>query len=78
MLEKIKAFFKWYVQGLMGFSEPKPEAKGAEKKAAEPPKTKVAEAPEKRGMKVAQSRKMGSAGGNQGAGVFRYDCRQLN
>jgi len=38
-LDKIKAFFK----------RPKPEAKGAGKKAAEPPKTKVAEAPEKKG-----------------------------
>ena len=39
MLDKIKAFFKRL----------KPEAKGAGKKAAEPPKTKVAEAPEKKG-----------------------------
>ena len=46
MIEKIKAFFK----------RPKPEAKAAEKKAAEPSKTKVAEAPEKKGG-VAQSRK---------------------
>ncbi len=38
VLDKIKAFFKW----------PKPEAKAAEKKAAEPPETKV-EAPEKKG-----------------------------
>jgi len=37
VLDKIKAFFK----------RPKPEAKAAEKKAAEPPKTKVAEAPER-------------------------------
>jgi len=36
-LDKIKAFFKWYGKG-MGFLEPKPEAKGAEKKAAEPEK----------------------------------------
>jgi len=43
VLDKIKAFFKWYGKG-MGFSEPKPE-----KKAAEPPETKVAEAPEKKG-----------------------------
>ncbi len=48
MGDKIKAFFKWYGKG-MGFSgRPNPEAKGAEKKAAEPPKTKVAEAPEKK------------------------------
>jgi len=38
VLEKIKAFFKW----------PRPEAGGAEKKAAGPPETKVAEAPEKK------------------------------
>ena len=38
VLDKIKAFFK----------RPKPEAKGAEKKAAEPPETKVVEAPEKK------------------------------
>jgi hypothetical protein len=44
-LDKIKAFFKWFGEG-MGFSEP--EAKGAEKKATEPPETKV-EAPEKKG-----------------------------
>ena len=31
-----------------GGLEPKPEAKGAEKKAAEPPETKVAGAPEKK------------------------------
>ena len=47
-LHKIKAFFKWYGKG-MGFLGPKPEAKGAKKKAAEPPETKVAEAPEKKG-----------------------------
>ncbi|MBA7591760.1 hypothetical protein ES708_33923 [subsurface metagenome] len=45
ILDKIKAFFKWYGKG-MGFS--KPEVKGAEKKAAEPPETKAAEAPEKK------------------------------
>ena len=50
VLDKIKAFFKRYGKGL-GFSGPKPEAKGAEKKAAEPPETKVAEAPEKKGDK---------------------------
>ena len=38
MLDKIKGFFK----------RPKPEAKGAEKMAVEPPETKVAEAPEKK------------------------------
>ena len=55
VLDKIKAFFK----------RPKPEAKGAEKKAAEPPETKVAEAPEKKGgRKVVQSRKTGPAGRN--------------
>ena len=48
MLEKIKAFFKWYIEGITKFSGSKPEAKGAEKKAAEPPETKVAEAPEKK------------------------------
>jgi len=31
MLDKIKAFFKWYGKR-MGFLEPRPEAKGAEKK----------------------------------------------
>ena len=39
MLDKIKAFFK----------RPKSEAKGAEKKAAESPETKVAEVLEKKG-----------------------------
>ena len=34
-LDKIKAFFKWDGKG-MGFSGPKPEARGAERKAAEP------------------------------------------
>ena len=48
VLDKIKAFFKWYGKG-MELLEPKPEAKGAEKKAAEPPETKVAEPPEKKG-----------------------------
>jgi len=48
VLDKIKAFFKRCGKG-MGFLAPKPEAKGAEKKAAEPPETKVAEAPEKKG-----------------------------
>ena len=38
VLDKIKAFFKWS----------KPEAKAAGKKAAGPPKTKVAKAPEKK------------------------------
>ena len=38
VLAKIKAFFK----------RPKPEAKGTEKKAAEPAETKAAEAPEKK------------------------------
>jgi len=37
-----------YLKG-MELLEPKPEAKGAEKKAAEPPETKVAEAAEKKG-----------------------------
>ncbi|GAI90170.1 unnamed protein product [marine sediment metagenome] len=64
VLDKIKAFFKWYAEG-MEHLYPKPEAKGVEKreldflkkrekKAAEPPETKAAEAPEKKGMKVAQ------------------------
>ncbi len=48
VLDKIKAFFKWYGEK-MGALEPKPEPKGAEKKAAEPPETTVAEAPEKKG-----------------------------
>jgi len=47
VLDKIKAFFKWYVKG-MEYLGPRPEVKGAEKKAAEPPETKVA-APEKKG-----------------------------
>ena len=51
VLDKIKAFFKWYGKG-MGFSEPEPEAKDTEKKAAEPPETKAAEAPEKKGRKT--------------------------
>ena len=38
VLDKIKSFFKWL----------KPEAKGAEKKAAELPETKTGEAPEKK------------------------------
>ncbi|GAH68123.1 unnamed protein product [marine sediment metagenome] len=46
VLDKIKAFFKWYGEAT-GSLGPKPEAKGAEKKA-EPPETKVAEAPEKK------------------------------
>jgi len=46
VLDKIKAFLKWYAEATLG---PKPEAKGAEKKAAEPPETKVAEPPEKKG-----------------------------
>ncbi|MBA7533029.1 hypothetical protein ES705_25264 [subsurface metagenome] len=46
VLDKIKAFFERYAKG-MGGLEPKPEAKGAEKKAAEPPEAKV-EAPEKK------------------------------
>jgi len=49
VLDKIKAFFKWCGEGIMGFLEAKPEAKVAKKKAAEPPETKVAEAPEKKG-----------------------------
>jgi len=51
VLDKIKAFFKWYGKGI-GFSVPKPEAKGAGKKAVEPPETKVAKAP---GKKVDES-----------------------
>jgi len=49
VLDKIKAFFKWYIEGTKTFSRPKPEAKAAKKKAAEPPETKGAEAPEKKG-----------------------------
>jgi len=41
VLDKIKAFFK----------RPKAEAKATEKKAVEPPETKVAEAPEKKGRR---------------------------
>ncbi|MBA7537395.1 hypothetical protein ES705_29662 [subsurface metagenome] len=52
VLDKIKAFFKWYEKGmeLLGLEHlgPKPEAKGAERKAAEPPETKAAEAPEEK------------------------------
>jgi len=51
VLDKIKAFFKWCGEGIMGFLEAKPEAKVAKKKAAEP-KAKVAEAP---GKKVDES-----------------------
>ena len=55
VLDKIKAFFKqykkMYLKG-MELVEPKPEAKVAEKKAAEPPKAKVVEAP---GKKVDES-----------------------
>ncbi len=47
-LDKIKAFSKWYVEGT-GALGPKPETKGAKKKAAEAPETKVVEAPEKKG-----------------------------
>ena len=47
-LDKIKALFKWCGKG-MGFLVPTSEAKGAEKKAAEPPETKVAEVLEKKG-----------------------------
>jgi len=46
VLDKIKAFFKWYGEGVEHLY-PKPEAKGAEKRAAEPPETKVA-TPEKK------------------------------
>ncbi|MBA7582229.1 hypothetical protein ES708_24153 [subsurface metagenome] len=49
ILDKIKAFFKWYAKATeLSYPSPKPEAKGAEEKAAEPPETKVAEAPEKK------------------------------
>ena len=51
VLDKIKAFLerytKWYAEGMEHLG-PKSEAKGTEKKAAEPPKAKV-EAPEKKG-----------------------------
>ena len=40
VLDRIKAFFKWYAEATLG---PRPEAKGAEKKV-ELPETKVAEA----------------------------------
>jgi len=46
VLDKIRAFFKWYRKGMGFLEELKPEAKDAEKKAAEPPET---EAPEKKG-----------------------------
>ena len=48
VLDKIKAFFKWYEEGTALLYRI-PEAKGTEQKAAEPPETKVAEAPEKKG-----------------------------
>ncbi len=48
VLDKIKAFLKWYGEGVAILYR-NPEAKGAEKKTAEPPETKVAEAPEKKG-----------------------------
>ena len=48
VLDKIKAFLKWYVEGIE-YLGPKPEPKGTEKKAAELPETKVGEAPEKKG-----------------------------
>ena len=47
VLDKIKAFFKWYAEGFEHLG-PKPEAKGTEKKAAEPPETKATEAPEEK------------------------------
>ncbi|MBA7465699.1 hypothetical protein ES707_00869 [subsurface metagenome] len=48
VLDKIKAFLKWYGKGMWFLEDLKPKAKGAEKRAAEPPETKV-EAPEKKG-----------------------------
>ena len=73
VLDKIKAFSKRYQ---MGFSEPKPEAKGAEKMAAEPPETKVAEAPEKKVGESSSKQKNGSCQGKPGCwGVFLH---QLN
>ena len=47
VLDKIRAFFKWYRKWYQKVS--KPEAKGTGKKSTEPPETKVAEAPEKKG-----------------------------
>jgi len=47
VLDKIKAFSNGMENG-MEYLGSKPEAKGAEKKA-EPPETKVAEEPEKKG-----------------------------
>jgi len=49
------------------FKRPRPEAKTAEKK--------VAEALKRMGMRVAQSRKTGPAGGNQGAGAVSYQLK---
>jgi len=49
VLDKIKAFFKWHVEGITGFLEAKPEAKVAKKKAVGPPEAKVAKAPKKKG-----------------------------
>ena len=66
MLHKIKAFSKWYVEGT-GALGPKPETKGAEKKAAEAPETKVV-----------QSRKTGPAGGKPGCWGISSDYHQLN
>ena len=48
VLDKIKGFFKGYGKGMEHLG-PKTEAKGTEKKAAEPPETKATEAPEKKG-----------------------------
>ena len=47
VLDKIRAFFKWCAERCQKVSGL--ETKGAEKKAAVPPETKVAEAPEKKG-----------------------------
>jgi len=52
VLDKIKAFFKWHVEGITGFLEAKPEAKVAKKKAVGPPEAKGVEAP---GKKVDES-----------------------
>ncbi len=46
VLDKIKAFFKWYGEG-MELLYPKPEAKSAEKKATEAPEKKGEESSSK-------------------------------
>ena len=65
VLDKIKAFFKWYGEGVAILYR-NPEAKGAGKKAAEPPRTKVAEAPEEKGDESSAKWKNGPCRGKSG------------